>query len=380
MSSNTLVTVNGCLFAGEVESTGGFALTGDQVNFTSTEIWFDTASLLAVCGGITGLRHVVDMNYSRFVDTEIAEATDWALGGFNESGLVEGSADVASIEFPSRLSATDQIQEATGLRRPTFVVVESSPEGASAFGARTARADPSMVEGSLFGESESIEAPTSNAGLSALDDDWGLGEPTGFEALSFDFIISPLGEGTDLLAGSGVSGLTSGVEASGPEGWTLTVGPSAAAPTLERKATDVEVTSVRGTEDLAGSELAVTQILVDDTGELVQSQIIRVTSKLVTPETGTPTFVWVVLDSTPWPSPIATATPDGQPDATAEEETTVELESVRQSPAAGSSSANASPAAGSSSPDASPAAESSSPNASPDAGSSSPNASPAAGS
>jgi hypothetical protein len=95
---------------------------------------------------------------------------------------------------------------------------------------------------------------------------------------------------------------------------------------------------------IQSSQAAATQVLVEDTGELVQTQIIRMTSKSVAPETGTPTIVWIVLDSTPWPSSVATATPDGQPEAT-EEQTTADLESVRESPATGRASAKASPAA-----------------------------------
>jgi hypothetical protein len=214
-TSTALVTVDSCLFAGEVLADGPFHMRGDQVNFTWTETKFDTASLLAICGGITGLRHVVDMSYSSFVDTEAAEPTEWAFGGFNESGFVEGSADVASQEFPSGLRATDQFGAATELRQRTFVV-ELSPEGASPLGAPTTGADPSVVEGSLFRES-GMEAPTFNADLSAVDDEWGLGAPTGFEALSFDIVVSSLGGGPGQIGGSGVSGLTDDVAASGAE-------------------------------------------------------------------------------------------------------------------------------------------------------------------
>jgi hypothetical protein len=44
--------VDSCLFAGEVQSTADFILTGVQVGFTSTEIWFNTSSLLPNCGGV----------------------------------------------------------------------------------------------------------------------------------------------------------------------------------------------------------------------------------------------------------------------------------------------------------------------------------------
>jgi hypothetical protein len=43
------VVVDSCLFAGEVESTMSFIPTGVQIGFTSTEISFDTASLLPLC-------------------------------------------------------------------------------------------------------------------------------------------------------------------------------------------------------------------------------------------------------------------------------------------------------------------------------------------
>jgi hypothetical protein len=43
------VLVDSCLFAGEVQSAEGFKATGVQISFTSTEISFDTASLLPLC-------------------------------------------------------------------------------------------------------------------------------------------------------------------------------------------------------------------------------------------------------------------------------------------------------------------------------------------
>jgi hypothetical protein len=44
--------VDSCLFAGDVQSTYGFNMTGVQVSFTSTWISFDLASLLSTCGGV----------------------------------------------------------------------------------------------------------------------------------------------------------------------------------------------------------------------------------------------------------------------------------------------------------------------------------------
>jgi hypothetical protein len=46
------VLVDSCLFAGEVQSTAEFILTGVQVGFTSTEICLDTSSLPPTCGGV----------------------------------------------------------------------------------------------------------------------------------------------------------------------------------------------------------------------------------------------------------------------------------------------------------------------------------------
>ena len=46
------VWMDSCLFASEVQSTARFVPTGVQIGFTSTEISFDTASLLPTCGGI----------------------------------------------------------------------------------------------------------------------------------------------------------------------------------------------------------------------------------------------------------------------------------------------------------------------------------------
>jgi hypothetical protein len=43
------VLLDSCLFAGEVQSTESFIPTGVQFGFTSTEIKFDTASLLPLC-------------------------------------------------------------------------------------------------------------------------------------------------------------------------------------------------------------------------------------------------------------------------------------------------------------------------------------------
>jgi hypothetical protein len=43
------VLVDSCLFAGEVQTAGRFITTGVQIGFTSTEISFDTASLLPLC-------------------------------------------------------------------------------------------------------------------------------------------------------------------------------------------------------------------------------------------------------------------------------------------------------------------------------------------
>jgi hypothetical protein len=43
------VLVDRCLFAGEVQSTVSFISTGVQISFTSTEMSFDTASLLPLC-------------------------------------------------------------------------------------------------------------------------------------------------------------------------------------------------------------------------------------------------------------------------------------------------------------------------------------------
>jgi hypothetical protein len=49
------VLVVSCLFAGEIPSNASFILTGIQVSFTSTEIKFDTASMLPTCGGVAKL-------------------------------------------------------------------------------------------------------------------------------------------------------------------------------------------------------------------------------------------------------------------------------------------------------------------------------------
>jgi hypothetical protein len=46
------VLLDCCLFWGEVQSTGGFVPTGVQAGFTSTEISFETASLLPTCRGV----------------------------------------------------------------------------------------------------------------------------------------------------------------------------------------------------------------------------------------------------------------------------------------------------------------------------------------
>jgi hypothetical protein len=49
------VLIENCLFADAVQSTESFVATGVQVGFTSTEISFDTASLLPTCGGLGGV-------------------------------------------------------------------------------------------------------------------------------------------------------------------------------------------------------------------------------------------------------------------------------------------------------------------------------------
>jgi hypothetical protein len=49
------VSLDSCLFAGEVQSTASFTLMGVQISFTSTEVEFDTASQLPTCAGVAGL-------------------------------------------------------------------------------------------------------------------------------------------------------------------------------------------------------------------------------------------------------------------------------------------------------------------------------------
>jgi hypothetical protein len=156
----------------------GIEATGDQASFTSRVLMLDTASLLATCGGITGLRHVIEMSYSGFAESDTAEPT---AGQFNGSDFAEASVDVASPGLASVPGATDQDGVATGLWRPSVIVDDSS----------------------VFGE------PSLDVLASSFDDGTGPG-------------------------GSGVQGLTNGVAESVPEGWTLTVGSSVQAPSLER--------------------------------------------------------------------------------------------------------------------------------------------------
>jgi hypothetical protein len=63
--ANGKVTLVGCLFAAEVSLTASFLTSGVQVSFTSTAIVFDTASLLATCGGVAGLPERVCLHHVR---------------------------------------------------------------------------------------------------------------------------------------------------------------------------------------------------------------------------------------------------------------------------------------------------------------------------
>jgi hypothetical protein len=299
----------------------------------------DIASLLAICGGRGGLRKVIDMNYSSFAETAAAaEPTKWLLGEFNVSGFVEASSVVDSEEFASALGAMDEFGGATALPRKTLVVEVSTVGEASAFGEPTGVEASgfhlSLVDGgSLFGERTGIDAPTSTVDLS-FGDRGSQFEPT------LGIVVSSIHPEF-----SGAPGLTNDVAGSEPEDWTLTVDSSAQGASLGREPTEVEATHFGATEGLARSEVdagatpgGVSTMEVkgtatgrgpqpsgtksfDQTGrdfvtrslastedgdtqagreisQLAPSQVIRITSILVTPATGgSPTMVWTRLES-----------------------------------------------------------------------------------
>jgi hypothetical protein len=60
-SGSGWVTMEACLFAGDVPSMlTRVTLTGVQFAYTSTEIGFNTASMIPTCGGIAGPTHVFE--------------------------------------------------------------------------------------------------------------------------------------------------------------------------------------------------------------------------------------------------------------------------------------------------------------------------------
>jgi hypothetical protein len=129
------VLVDSCLFAGEVESTTRFNMTGIQVGFTSTEIKLNTASLMRTCGGAAAPRKaglpetakVVATN-GRGGSTEGAGRTESRLptNRFLETGKVEvsGLAETGKVEV-SRLAETAKVT-ASESHRP---IVERAGSG-----------------------------------------------------------------------------------------------------------------------------------------------------------------------------------------------------------------------------------------------------------
>jgi hypothetical protein len=229
-----------------------------------------------------------------------------------------------------------------------------------------------------------LEASAFSAAQSAGDDEWGLREPTGFEAPSFGIIVSSPCDGTDQVGFSGVSVLTNDVAASEPEGLTLTVFSTGPGASLERAASDGDATRLGGTEGLEQSQADVgateggdstlqfqntatgrasqpeapqglegtgygiatrstkstgdaeRQAGEDESG-FVPSQLIRITSTLVTPATGgSPMTVWTRVQPTPVSFPPVSAASERASAGHA----TMELGSATESPAAASALAS----------------------------------------
>jgi hypothetical protein len=181
-----------------------------------------------------------------------------------------------------------------------------------------------------------------------------VGEASAFGEASLDIIVSSVDDGTD-VGGSGAEGLTKDVSGSEREGWTLKVVSSVHEPSLEHGTIDGEGTSVSDSEEFAGSGIKVggtegrdptvglertatdrgpqptttevfeetghefltrlvgeteaepTEAALEISGELLLSETIRITSRLVIPPTGgAPTAIWIRLESTPWPTPWPT--------------------------------------------------------------------------
>jgi hypothetical protein len=93
VSGGARVTVEACLFVGAVPSMPTrVTLTGVQVSFTSTEIEFNTASMLPTCRGLTGIFGETRMNWNDPVD-DIEQVTVHRPSPTNpptgSSGLVE---------------------------------------------------------------------------------------------------------------------------------------------------------------------------------------------------------------------------------------------------------------------------------------------------
>ena len=240
------------------------------------------------------------------------------MGEFNASDLGEASVDVASPEVPSALEETDP--------GPTVAdaLLASSSLGASPFW------EPTGIEASSFNHLSMLEGSLVTLGPSFAEEGSPLvgGEPTGISSQSLDFILS-LSDDETAIVGSGLAEPTNGVAASEPEGWTGMKDASAPGPSMGREATDAEATNIGGTERPGESGIAITRADAEDGTKFTESEIIRLTSKLVTPATGAPTLIW--MRSTPFPSPADASPPESEADATGRE-TTGQRESERESP------------------------------------------------